>query len=152
MKGKNMEKQFWTLFYLSLIGLILICILLIVSIVFSKRIFLQRKYGSVLLVVSVCTLLLFGFLTAKHFVECYKDLSYVTNDTYIEEECKVIEYTRIERDLDGNGQISYNDPKLYVIDTDEYIILHLQGVEVGETYLIRYYPNTKICEVVEKIS
>lgn len=147
-----MEKQFWTLFYVSLIGLILICILLIVSIVFSKRIFLQRKYGSVLFVVSVCALLLFAFLTATHFVECYKDLSYVTNDTYVEEECKVIEYTRIERDLDGNGQISYNDPKLYVVDTDEYIILHLQGVEVGETYLIRYYPNTKICEVVEKIS
>ncbi len=147
-----MEKQFWALFYLSLIGLILICVLLIVSIVFAKRIFLQRKYGSVLLVVSVCALLLFVFLTTKHFIECYRDLSYVTSETYIEEECKVIEYTRIERDLDGNGQISYNDPKLHVIDTDEYIILHLQGVEVGGTYLIRYYPNTKICEVIERIS
>ncbi len=152
MKGKPMEKQFWVLFCISLIGFVFSCVLLISTIVFAKRVFLQKKHGSILFVVSICAILLFVFFTAKHFIECYRDLSYVTNETYIEEECKVIEYTRIERDLDGNGLTSYNDPKLYVIDKDEYIILHLQSVEVGETYLIRYYPNTKICEVVEKIS
>ncbi len=43
-------------------------------------------------------------------------------------------------------------PKFYLIDKDEYIVLNIKNVELNEIYIIRYYPNTKIGEVVEKIS
>lgn len=43
-------------------------------------------------------------------------------------------------------------PKFYLIDKDEYIVLNMKNVELNEIYIIRYYPNTKIGEVVEKIS
>lgn len=43
-------------------------------------------------------------------------------------------------------------PKFYLIDKDEYTVLNMKNVELNEIYIIRYYPNTKIGEVVEKIS
>ena len=45
-----------------------------------------------------------------------------------------------------------NKPKFYLIEKNEYIVLNVKDVELGETYAIRFYPNTKICDVIEKIS
>ena len=83
---------------------------------------------------------------------CIKDLKYVTNETYEESEGEVIEFTKIKRDYDGNGKIIYSQPKFYFADKNEYVVLYARDVEVGETYLVRYYPNTKICEIVQKVS
>ena len=64
---------------------------------------------------------------------------------------KVGLYCRLSLD-DGSGRQENSKPKFYLIEKDEYIVLNVKDVELGETYIIRFYPNTKICEVIERIS
>jgi hypothetical protein len=84
-------------------------------------------------------------------VPCIKDYKYVSNNEYLEADAEVVEFTYAKRDLDGNGQMTYAKPKFYIEETNEYIVLHVKDVEVGEKYRIRYLPNTKICEVLYHI-
>ena len=86
------------------------------------------------------------------FILCCKDYQYVSNDTYIEAEAKVVEFTVSYIDYDGDGRRHNSSPKFYLIDQDKYIVLYASGVEVGETYIIRFYPNTKICDVIKRVS
>ena len=46
-----MVKNYWTLFYLTLIGIIIFVSLFILGFVFSKKILLDKKYGSILLII-----------------------------------------------------------------------------------------------------
>ena len=146
-----MEQDFWALFFLTLIGSIVSFLTIILGTVFIKRIFLKKKYGIALFILFLCFFVALTGLCVRIFVLCYKDLDYVLNHTYIEEQAKVVDFMQKERDLDGNGQIDYRNPKFYLIEQDEYIVLHAKDVEINGIYIIRYYPNTKICEVVEKM-
>ena len=147
-----MVKNYWSSFFITLIGSIAFIILLILGFVFAKKIFLNKKYGIILLIICSFISLMFSVACIKDFNLCCKDYEYVKNNTYIEERAKVIEFTESYFDYDGNGQQINRRPKFYLIDKDEYVILNIIDVEVGETYIIKFYPNTKICDVVEKIS
>ena len=57
----------------------------------------------------------------------------------------------IKRDYDGNGEVLYRKPKFFIVETGEYIVLNTKEVSKGKKYTIKYYPNTKICEVTEYI-
>ena len=146
-----MVKVYWELFYLTLIGMITCMLLFILGFVFAKRVFLGKQYGVILLIICSCISFALSSSFAVNFVACCKDYRYVSNNTYIEEKAKVIEFTVSRIDYDGNGRRVNREPKFYLIEKDEYIVLYEKDVEVGQTYLIRFYPNTKICQVVEKI-
>ena len=147
-----MEKNYWALFSLSIVGIISFILLFVLTLFLAKKIFLSRKYGLLALIVCVVTLLFFVSLCVNIFVRCCKDYAYVINDTYIKTEGKAIEFTRIERDFDGNGEVRYSEPKFLLMEQNEYIVLHAKNVELGKIYIIKYYPNTKICDVVKKES
>ncbi len=147
-----MINNYWSLFNLSLIGTILFAIFIILELIFMKKIFLNKKYGIFGLIVSICLFSTLGVLCASKFVLCYKDYEYVSNKTYIEEKAKVVRFTESHFDYDGNGEVSYSKPKFYLIDKDEYIILNIKEVEIGKTYVIRYYPNTKVSDVLGEIN
>lgn len=145
-----MLKNYWTLFYLSLIGAVVFLCLFTLGFIFMKKVFLVKKNGLILLVASSVASLFLVIICVNMFIRCCKDYHYVVNNTYLEEKAQVVEFTHSRRDYDGNGQIIYRKPKFYLIDRDEYIVLNVKDVEVGETYIIRYYPNTKICDVIGK--
>lgn len=147
-----MVKNYWTLFYLTLIGMIIFISLFVLGFIFAKKIFLDKKYGIVLLIICSCITFAFSAWCASIFALCCKDYDYVSNNTYMEEKAIVVEFTVSRIDYDGNGRQEYSKPKFHLIDRDEYIILYAKNVEVGEIYIIRFYPNTKICDVIKKVS
>ena len=148
-KGITMVRDYWTLFYLSLIVGIFILVLICCVIIFAKKIFLSKKYGTIGLLLLLSFALLIASLCAVKFVACCKDYQLVSNNTYIEDEATVVEFTSIQRDWDGNGEIRYRQPKFYIPEKDEYIVLNIKDVVLSETYIVRYYPNTAIGEIVE---
>ena len=140
----TMQKTYWTLFALCLVGIILSFVLcLTVIILFCKR-RLNLKY----FIGYTLALFLTALVSTYQFGFCIRDYDFAKNNTFAEETLTVIEFTKVERDLDGNGKISYSKPKFYIHEKDEYIILHTKDVEIGKTYRVRYYPNTKICEIL----
>ncbi len=72
----------------------------------------------------------------------------VINNEYVEDSAVVVEFTYVHKDLDGNGRVQYSKPKFYIENKNKYIILNVANVEIGKEYRIRYYPNTKICEIL----
>ena len=147
-----MVKNYWTLFYLTLIGMIVFALLFILGFIFKKKLFSGKKYGIILLIVCSCVSFALSTLCASKFGLCCKDYNYVVNNTYIEEKARVVEFTASRFDHDGSGRQENSKPKFHLIEKDEYIVLNVKDVELGETYIIRFYPNTKICDVIEKIS
>lgn len=115
-------------------------------IVFSKKIIISKKYG---IVIVFFISLVMCSLSASKFFLCCKDYRYFSTGTYIEVTGTVVDYMDINRDYDGNGEIIYRKPKFFIAETGEYIVLNTKDVIKGEYYTIRYYPNTKICEVTE---
>lgn len=141
-----MAKNYLTLFWVSLIATVFFTVILFLLILFSKKIILSKKYGMIILFfisLVMCS------LSAKLFFLCCKDYKYFSTGTYIEATGTVVDYTYIKRDVDGNGEIIYSKPKFFIEETGEYIVLNTINVIKGKTYNIKYYPNTKICEVTE---
>lgn len=143
-----MTKNYLTLFWLSLIGIIIFAVILIFLIVFSKKIILSKKYGMILLFfisLVICA------LSVSKFILCCKDYKYFSTGTYIEVTGTVVDYMDIKRDYDGNGEVVYRKPKFFIVETGEYIVFNTKEVNKEKKYTIKYYPNTKICEVTEYI-
>ena len=150
-----MIKSYWSMFYLSLFGILFSIIFFILCIIIRKRIFskdllktFEGKLQAAFIVFGI--LFIFTFSTIE-FIFCCKDYYYVSNNTYIETTGKVIEFTHVSNPYETGTQKSYSNPKFYLSEYDSYIILRTINVEVGETYLIRFHPNTRICEIVEKL-
>ncbi len=142
-----MIKTYWTLFILGGLGIILsILMILIVAIGFSKG-----RLSKTYFVVTLTVLLLPILLAANLLISCIKDFKYVSDGCYFEENATVVEFTYVKQHLDGNGQTQYSQPKFYLEEKDEYIVLNVANVEIGKKYRIRYLPNTKICEIVSTI-
>jgi hypothetical protein len=146
-----MVKSFWSLFYLSLIGGLLFLILLVLELLFIKKLFLEKPHGWIKFAAVTAVILFFVALSGISFIQCCRDYHYVAGGTFEEENAKVIEFTYTKMDSDGNGQMTNTKPKFLLVDRNEYIVLYAKEVELGKTYLIRYYPNTKICEVIQEI-
>lgn len=142
-----MEKNYLALFWVSLIGMIIFAMTMIVLLVFSKKIILLKKYSMV--IIFLISLIMCSLSSNKFFL-CYKDYKYFSTGTYIEVTGTVVDYTDIKRDYDGNGEIIYRKPKFFIAETGEYIVLNTKNAIKGKCYTIRYYPNTKICEVTER--
>ena len=120
--------------------------ILLFLIIFSKKIILSKKYGLIFLFfisLVICS------LSASRFSLCCKDYKYFSTGTYIEVTGTVIDYMDIKYDYDGSGEIVYRKPKFFIAETGEYMVLNTKDVIKGKTYIIKCYPNTKICEVTE---
>lgn len=141
-----MAKNYLTLFWLSLTSLIIFGAIFVCIIIFIKKIVSTKKYGFFILAGILLFLMCFS---CRLFVLCCKDYQYFSNNTYIEVTGTVVEFTDAKRDYDGNGQIIYNKPKFYFHENNQYVVLYAKNVELGQTYRVRYYPNTKICEVFD---
>ena len=87
-------------------------------------------------------------LSVGQLVPCIKDFCFLKNNTAIEENATVIEFTKVTKNPDGNGRLSYSKPKFYLADKKQYIVLYMKNVEIGKEYRIKYYPNTRIGEVL----
>lgn len=146
-----MAKNYWTLCCLSLIGTIIFAFLFVLGLVFMKKLFGEKRYSILLLLTCSCITFSLCLLNTNNFINCCKDYKYVAENTFIEETAIVVEFTVSRIDYDGNGERINSKPKFYLIDKDEYIVLNAKKVELNETYIIRYYPNTKICEIVTPI-
>lgn len=106
----------------------------------------KLRFG-LLVIPAFLVLVYFG----QTFINCCKDYKYVKNDTYIEAEAEVIRYTYFSRaNWESTEDYIFEDPLFYIAETDEYIILDAKNVKIGKTYLIRFYPNTRIYEIVEE--
>ena len=147
-----MVNTYWALFILSLIASIVGIVLIFLGIVFAKRWFLAKSNGILALILFFAFFLAITALSIKVSINSCKDYDYVANGTYVEGVGTVIEFMDTRRDLDGNGKINPREPKFYFPDTEQTIVLYAKDVELGGTYRVRYYPNTKICEVVEVVS
>lgn len=141
-----MTKNYLILFWLSLIGTIIFAVILLFLIVFSKKIILSKKYGMVILFFLSFVMCI---LSTTKFSLCCKDYEYFSTGTCIEEIGVVVDYMHIKRDYDGNGEMIYAKPKFFIAKTGEYIVLNAKGTNIGKKYAIKYYPNTRICEVTE---
>ena len=144
-----MTKDYLTLFWLSLVSVVFFATVLTVLIVFVKRIITSKKYS--LMFLAVLSLLMLVW-SGRIFTFCCKDYTYYASKTYIEREATVIRFTYVKWDDDGTGELMQSKPEFFIAETGEYIVLHAKEVEVGKNYTIRYYPNTKICDVVEEVS
>lgn len=146
----NMIKNYWSLFYLSLSMIIIFSILLVLCLVFSKKMFLKYKFGLVLLILCLTICLGFVVLFANTFSKCCKDYRYVINGEFVQVEGLCVGFTHTEIDYDGNGEVSHSNPRFYIEAKDCYIVLNTKEAKQGKYYLIKYYPNTLICEIIEK--
>ena len=114
----------------------------------KKKNYTLKKYGMILLFfisLVICA------LSVSKFILCCKDYKYFSTGTYIEVTGTVVDYMDIKRDYDGNGEVVYRKPKFFIVETGEYIVFNTKEVNKEKKYTIKYYPNTKICEVTEYI-
>lgn len=139
-----MQKTYWTLFSLTLFGIILSATFIVLLTVLFVRHFIKQKYFIAYTVVLVFAMLLCIYF----FIPCFKDYNFVINNKFFEENAVVTEFTYIRDDPDGNGQKQYSSPKFYIENKNEYIVLNVSKVQVGKKYRIKYLPHTRICEIL----
>ena len=142
-----MQTTYWTLFGISLAVVILSIILCAVIVI----LLLKRKITLKYFITGAVVLSLCAFIGVYILVPCIKDYEFAASGTFIEENATVIEFTYVRDHPDGNGKTQYSSPKFYLEGKDEYVLLYAPGVEIGKTYRIRFYPNTRICEIVATI-
>ena len=134
-------------------GCLLISVLLIITIirliVNSKKHIAMPNHGRGWLEFTLTLTLTIEILSTTYFVNLCKDYDYVVNDTYIEAVGTVVEFTHITSDESGNKH--YKLPKFYIPDGDYYVVVSVptKEIKVGSTCHIRYYPNSRLGEIVE---
>ncbi|MBQ8896318.1 MAG: hypothetical protein IJY88_05965 [Clostridia bacterium] len=147
-----MEKGFWLILISSSILLLMVFIGIVLCVKNRKRIVDNENNANILFKLAIIPVFLVLVYFGQTNINCWKDYKYVRNDTYIEVEAEVIRYTYVKRaNWESTEDYVVEDPLFYIAETDEYIILDVKNVKVGKTYLIRFYPNSRICEIVEEI-
>ena len=98
--------------------------------------------------IGFCVALAFlASLSTYMFIPAMQDYEMATSGEYLEETAVVVCFTRAYSD-EFDPEIQYSQPKFYIPEKDEYVILYAANVEIGKEYTIRYYPHTKICEAI----
>ena len=145
--GDNcVEERYWQTLNVG-VFLLIVCIVIIISLIISKVIKATRL-SNITALCMILVLVIALLITSREVNDLAQDYDMVINGEYEEEDMLLVDYLNVHEDLDGNGQTSYTKPKFYIESKDEYIVLHLTDLEIGKTYRIRYYPNSKIAEVL----
>lgn len=147
-----MQNIYWFLFYSCLFISVILLITIILLIVNSKKHIAMPNHGRGWLVFTLMLTLIIEIFSTTYFVNLCKDYDYAINNTYIENVGTVVEFTVITGD--NYDYKDYNLPKFYIPDEDYYIVLLVptNQIEVGSICLIRYYPNSRLGEIVEVIA
>jgi hypothetical protein len=141
-----MVEKYWESLYFSIFFILISAVaIILLTVLRIKKVPKINNLGTFCGILCMIIVLLSSM---KEVYEVMQDYDMVISGEYEEEDMILIDYLRIYRDLDGNGQISYSEPKFYIPSKDEYIVLYLTDLEIGKTYRIRYYPNCKIAEVL----
>ena len=143
--------KYYDLLKFSILGTISLFAVNVLVLIFRKKI-LNKKYGILLFILCMafCFRLLCGM--AGILYDCCIDYHYVSSNTYEEAQATVVGFNYTTKHSDGNGEIENSQPIFHLIEGNKTVVLYASDVELNETYLIRYYPNTKICEVIEHIT
>ena len=139
-----MQKIYWTSF-------ITLCFLIIISFLVGILIIVLRIKGVLskkFFLVSIFVLLLAFCGESYSTIPYIKDYALICNGSFLEDEGIVVEFTYVRTDPDGNGKTQFSRPKFYIESKDIYIVLNVNDVVLGKKYIVRYLPNTGICEVV----
>ena len=139
-----MQKTYWTLYAISLLGILFSIAIVGVVVGF----FIKKHMGKPCFIISLLFSIVFMFICLFSFIPCVQDYKIVKENSFLEDDALMVEFTYVREDLDGNGQRNYAKPKFYIESKNEYVILKVKDVEIGKKYRIRYYPHTKICEIL----
>lgn len=147
-----MQNIYWLIFYSCLFISVILLITITLLIVNSKKHISNPNHGRGWLVFTLMLTLIIETFSTMYFVNLCKDYDYAINNTYIETTGTVVEFTVTTSDNYGDYK-SYSFPKFYIPDGDYYIVLAVPvyQIEVGSTCLIRYYPNSRLGEIVEVV-
>lgn len=138
-----MLTEYWLLFALSVTGLASAGVFAVLCICLFVKKKLNKPYF-----IGLCVALSFlAILSTYMFIPTIQDYEMAISGEYLEETAVVICFTHANSD-EADPEIHYSQPKFYIPEKDEYVILNAANVEIGKTYRIRYYPHTKICEAV----
>ena len=147
-----MVANYFALLTISLLAAAVGIFLAVLGTVRIRKWFLSKKGGTVIYVIFLCVFLTLAGLGMRYTVPCLGDLPYVTGETYEEAVGLVMGFDEAHYDADGNGRVNYSRPIFYLEETKETLILPAKGVTLGKRYLLRYYPHTKITEVVKEMT
>lgn len=108
-------------------------------------------WSIVFLIFIIGTLSLLAISTIEDINTLLKDLKSLKNNDYISIIGKVLKF---KKNINPRAKIQINNkPVIQILDTNEEIELFINDkIIIGETYKFKYLKNTKIAEVVEKIS
>ena len=138
-----MLTEYWSLFWLSVVDLTSA----VVFAVLCTCLFLKKKMSKSSFI-GFCVALTFLFAISTYMlIPVMQDYEMATSGEYLEETAVVVCFTRAYSD-EFDPEIQYSQPKFYIPEKDEYVILYAANVEIGKEYIIRYYPHTKICEAI----
>ena len=136
-----MLTEYRLLFALSVTGLASA----VVFAVICTCLFVKKKLNKPYFI-GFCVALLFqAAISTYMFIPAMQDYEMATAGECLEETAVVVCFTHAYSD---DFETHYSQPKFYIPEKDEYVILHAANVEIGKEYTIRYYPHTKICEAV----
>ena len=147
-----MVANYFALLTISLLAVAVGIFLAILGTVRIRKWFLSKKGGAVIYGIFLCVFLTLAGLGVRYTVPALGDLPYVMGGTYEEAVGLVMGFDEARYDADGNGSVNYSRPIFYLEETKETLILPTKGVTLGKRYLIRYYPHTKITEVVKEMT
>ncbi len=109
--------------------------------------FVKKKISKSVFIGFCVALVFLASLSTYMFIPAMQDYEMATSGDYLEEIAVVICFTHAYSD-EFDPEPHYSQPKFYIPEKDEYVILNATNVEIGKTYRIRYYPHTRICEAV----
>ncbi len=138
-----MLTEYWLLFALSVTGLASAGVFAVLC----TCLFVKKKLNKPYFIGFCVALSFLAILSTYMFIPTIQDYEMAISGEYLEETAVVICFTHANSD-EADPEIHYSQPKFYIPEKDEYVILDTVGVEIGKTYRIRYYPHTKICEAV----
>ncbi|MBQ8896317.1 MAG: hypothetical protein IJY88_05960 [Clostridia bacterium] len=96
-------------------------------------------------------ILCLSVFASEKLILCFLDLPRVINDDYIEVVAEACRYDH-KQDFGHLEDLLLNDQvKFYITETDECLVLHQKGLEIGKTYRVVYYPHTRLCEVADVV-
>jgi hypothetical protein len=138
-----MLTEYWLLFALSVTGLASAGVFAVLC----TCLFVKKKLNKPYFIGFCVALSFLAILSTYMFIPTIQDYEMAISGEYLEETAVVICFTHANSD-EADPEIHYSQPKFYIPEKDEYVILNAANVEIGKTYRIRYYPHTKICEAV----
>ena len=151
----NLVERFYQEFWIFLVLLILISLLtislIIVVFIQFKKLPCWSKIGTPIISIFLLGL---SFVLGIYFSRYYNDYVYLKNNTPIQIEGTVIEYSIAASNDDLTVTKSW--PIILTDGTNERISLNIvkaeKRVKINEKYIFLYLPNTKIAEIVEQVS